>query len=161
MGGDDGDYVRRVLNTHGTALKLYARQWCRAPDDAVQEALLKLIRQRRRPAEIAPWLFRVVRNEAISMARGESRRQRRETIVASDETWFCASEELLDGKTATEALGLLPLEIREIVIAKIWGELTLTQIAGITGLSVSTVHRRIESGLTQLRERLGVSWLRE
>ena len=30
-----------LLDTHGAALVLYARQWCASPEDVVQEAFVK------------------------------------------------------------------------------------------------------------------------
>jgi DNA-directed RNA polymerase specialized sigma24 family protein len=71
-------WLARLLDEHGAALVLYARQWCATPEDVVQEALLQLVTQRRRPDNVLGWLYRVVRNGAISTARGQSRRAQRE-----------------------------------------------------------------------------------
>lgn len=32
----DPSYIRQLFDRHGASLVLYARQWCRCPDDAVQ-----------------------------------------------------------------------------------------------------------------------------
>ena len=48
MGVITADILARFLDEHGSALVLYARQWCDAPEDVVQEAVLQLVRQRRR-----------------------------------------------------------------------------------------------------------------
>ena len=42
-------WLARLLDDHGAALVLYARQWCSTPEDVVQEALLELVSQRQRP----------------------------------------------------------------------------------------------------------------
>ena len=69
--------------------------------------------------------------------------------------WFeVRSDALIDAKTAQQTLGQLPLEERQIVVMRIWGELGFTQIAGIMQLSVSTVHGRYTAALEQMRQRL-------
>jgi RNA polymerase sigma-70 factor (ECF subfamily) len=35
--------VARLIDAHAAPLVLYARQWCAAPEDVVQEAFLKLV----------------------------------------------------------------------------------------------------------------------
>ncbi len=146
--------LARLLAEHGAALVLYARQWTAAPEDVVQNALLELVTQSVRPARLVPWLYRVVRNGAISAERGERRRQRRETAVAARESWFDAGASRLDAAEAAATLSSLPVEIREVVVARIWGELTFSEIAELTGTSLSTAQRRYEQGLRELHSRL-------
>jgi RNA polymerase sigma factor (sigma-70 family) len=146
--------LRRALDRHGPALVLYARQWCRDPEDIVQEALLKLAAQRTWPDNVAGWLFRVVRNAAVSSARSAARRSRHES-AASRPAWFVTNNgQHLDAAAATNAMQALPLEQREVLIAHLWGGLTFDQIAGLAGCSSSTAHRRYLTGLQALRERL-------
>ena len=49
----------RLIDTHAASLVLYARQWSGTPEDVVQEAFLKLVRQRRPPDDAVAWLYRV------------------------------------------------------------------------------------------------------
>jgi RNA polymerase sigma-70 factor (ECF subfamily) len=58
---------------------------------------------------------------------------------------------------ATGALEELPLELRETIVARLWGGLTYDEIADLTGTSTATAYRRYLNGLAQLRERLGVA----
>ncbi len=51
----------------------------------------------------------------------------------------------------------LPAEQREVIVARLWGGLTLDEIAVMVGCSVSSAHRRFEAGIAVLRERLGES----
>lgn len=37
--------LKRIYDRHAAALKLYARTWCRAPEDALQEAMIELAKQ--------------------------------------------------------------------------------------------------------------------
>jgi DNA-directed RNA polymerase specialized sigma24 family protein len=148
------ELLGRLLDRHSAALALYARQWCRTPDDVVQQAFVQLARQSRIPEQIETWLYRVVRNGAISAGRSEQRRRRHETAVAEMAgSWFVPSEPPgLDGAAAAKALESLAADEREVIVAHLWGGLTFQDIATVTGLSSSTAHRRYESGLSQLRD---------
>ncbi len=148
----------QILDRHGSALVLYARQWCTTPEDVVQEALLSWIRQQPPPERPVAWLYRVVRNGATSAARAAARRERHETQAASGRDWFTAAAVPGDTEAATAALAELPLELRETIVARLWGGLTFEEIATLTGVTASTAHRRYVAGLEALREKLGVTW---
>jgi RNA polymerase sigma-70 factor (ECF subfamily) len=155
----DPDSLARLLDRHGAALVLYARQWCAAAEDVVQEAFIRLAGQPVAPQEPASWLYRAVRNGAINAARGAGRRARREAAVAwRGEPWFCPSpDDRLDAAAATEALAELPIHERETIVARLWGGLAFDEIARLTDSSTSTVHRWYQRGLESLRERLGAT----
>ncbi|HEV7226142.1 MAG TPA: RNA polymerase sigma factor [Pirellulales bacterium] len=151
----------RLLDEHGDALTLYARGWCETAEDVVQDALVQLVRQPRLPERVVPWLYRVVRNGAISASRAAGRRRRHEAAAAHrDESWFAlAAAERLDAIEVTRTLRELPEEQRETIVARLWGGLTFEDIAELSGASSSTAHRRYEAGLAALRERLGAAWI--
>jgi RNA polymerase sigma-70 factor (ECF subfamily) len=148
------DWLASLLDAHGPALVLYARTWCATPEDVVQEALVKLVSQAARPDDVVPWLYRVVRNGAISAGRAERRRRQRELRVAAPEAWFADAAGALDAHEASAALAGLSAELREVVVARIWGGLTFAEIARATGNSTSTAQRRYEQGLRELETRL-------
>src|SRR3954464_2372196 len=95
----------RLIDAHAAPLVLYARQWCDTPEDMVQEAFLKLVRQGRPPEDAVAWLYRVVRNGSIAAAQGARRRQRRESAAARPVRWFVEPE--LDGLEAETAVAAL------------------------------------------------------
>ena len=156
------ELLGRLLDEHGGALALYAAQWTENADDCVQEALIELAGQSRLPASPVAWLYRVVRNRAISQFRSSRRRERREQIA-----WRLRPRSVVDRESDARAepdaeqiaaaMETLPDEIREVVVARTWGQLNFEQIAELTGCSTSTAHRRYEAGLAALRERLFVS----
>lgn len=148
------EWLARLLDEHARALVLYARGWCDCPQDVVQEALLRLVSQRKQPERIVPWLYRVVRNGAISAGRKQRRRVEREKIVAAPVAWFETTDSGLDAQAASDALAALPRELAEVVVARIWGELKFAEIAGLTGTSTSTAQRRYEQGIQQLQSRM-------
>jgi RNA polymerase sigma-70 factor (ECF subfamily) len=147
-------WLARLLKDHGAALVLYARQWCQWPEDAVQEALLKLVAQRQPPTHVVAWLYRVVRNEAMSAERQQRRRAKREMRAAAPEAWFETGASTLAAQAAASALSALALDLREVVVARLWGNLTFSQIAELTGTSLSTAQRRYEQGIRELQARL-------
>jgi RNA polymerase sigma-70 factor (ECF subfamily) len=154
----DAADLDRLIDAHAAALTLYARQWCATPEDVVQEAFLELVSRRRPPDSPAAWLYRVVRNRAISAARAAARRQRHETASAARApAWFHpADAEGLDAAAAAEAVAGLPLEEREVVVAHLWGGLTFEAIGRLAGYSAPTAYRRYTAALAALRQQLGV-----
>lgn len=149
--------LAELIDTQAANLVLFARQWCAAPDDVVQEAFCKLVAQKIQPTDRVAWLYRVVRNGAIDAGKAERRRQRRESSVAKSVRWFAETEiDGLDADAAVRALEHLPPDQREVIVARLWSGLTLDQVAAVLGCSVSSVHRRFTAGIASLRERLGV-----
>ena len=150
--------VARLIDLHTAPLVLCARQWCAEPEDAVQEAFAKLVRQVRPPTDAVAWLYRVVRNGAINASKMARRRQRRESAVARPERWFVErGVEGLDAQTAVAALQRLDAEEREVIVARHWGGLSFEQIAEVVGCSTSTAFRRYTAGVDELRKQLGVT----
>jgi len=111
----------QLMDAHAAPLVLYARQWCDAPEDAVQDAFLKLVRQRRPPEDVVAWLYRVVRNGALDAAKVARRRRGRESAAARPVRWFVEPEvDGLDAETAVAALEQLVPEQREVIVAHHW-----------------------------------------
>jgi RNA polymerase sigma factor (sigma-70 family) len=135
---------------------LYARQWCRVPEDAVQEAFIELVRLPSVPACPAAWLYTAVRRRAMNLARAEQRREKHhrrasETCVP----WFLPHHEVADDSAEIERLlTRLPDQDREILVLRIWGGLTFQQIANVVEQSSSTVHRRYQQLLSILGQML-------
>src|SRR3954470_13356747 len=107
-----------LVDAHAAGLVLYARQWSGTPEDVVQEAFLKLVRQKRPPEDVVAWLYRVVRNGALDAAKGARRRRRRESVAARPDRWFIEPEvDGLDARIAVAALERLVPEHREAIVA--------------------------------------------
>ena len=148
------------FEAHAAPLVLYARQWLTGAiaEDVVQEVFVRLMLERRPPDNVKAWLYRAVRNEAISQWRSSRRRRGREIEVASDETWFEARrDESIDAQLAAGLIRDLPAEQRESVVLRIWGGLTLAEISTITGSPVSTVFHHYQQGLRAVRKQMGVT----
>ena len=158
MGGRELDDLMKILTPRVPVLTLYARQWIdtASAEDVVQEALTRIFTQRHPPDDPLAWMFRTIRNAAIDVGRATSRRRRREQAVAeARQEWFEPGvDTLIDARTAEQALSGLPVESRQIVILRLWGDLGWAQIAELLGIGLSTVHDRYGRALQQMRQAL-------
>jgi RNA polymerase sigma factor (sigma-70 family) len=124
----------------------------------VQEAYVRLMDQRKLPVNPRAWLYCAVRNGAISQFRAKGRRRRREQFAAPSELWFEPDAgHWIDGAAARSAMLDLPKSQREIIALRLWGQLTLKEIAQVTGSSTSGVFDQYRAGLNALRKAMGVT----
>ncbi len=160
--GDEDRAWRACLAELGPRLLLFARQWVRCPADAediVQDAFVRCWRRHRARAAATPALFfAAVRSSALDFLRRESRRQARETRAAADlpEPGFAAAADGAGERTVAleAALAGLPAEQREVLVLKIWSELTFADIATVLGIKPDTAASRFRYGLAALRKQL-------
>jgi len=145
--------ARELYERHGRKLLAYACALLRDPsaaEDVLHQVFLNVLRGRAAiDGEPARYLFRAVRNTALNHIRGQSR----EVELAAAGIWL----ESPDGSTETSlalqsALGTLPAEQREVVVLKIWGQLTFEEAAAVVGVSPNTVASRYRYGLEKLKE---------
>lgn len=156
----DPETLGRLYRQHAPALRLFARQWPGGGEDLVHDAFVALARQATPPERVLPWLYRVVRNAARAVRRADARRHRREMAAGVPEAWFGHADDRIDAQDAARLLAELPLEEREVVVARVWGGLTFADIARLVGCSLPTAHRRYQAGLSELHERLSGRWTR-
>src|SRR6266496_3240748 len=121
MSSPSPELLGQLLDRHAAALTLLARQWCGAAEDVVQEAFVRLARQKDRPSDPVAWLYRVVRNGAITAGRAESRRRRHEQVAGTAARgWFAdEADAMIDAQAAADALARVPLDEREIIVAHV------------------------------------------
>ncbi len=143
----------------GSELVLYARQLIQAgAEDIVHDAFIKLMNQIRTPSNVRAWLYTTVRNAAITVIRTRKRHKKHdERIKDQKPKWFQAKfETLIDASIAQKAMQKLPPQQREVVVMRIWGQMTLRQIAAITDCSVTTVHSRYKMAIKAMRKTMAV-----
>lgn len=151
---------------YGPKLLLCARQWTRSAadaEDAVQEGFVRYWRhQRGLGGEPLPLLITSVRRAALDLLRRDARRTAREHR-AEDAAVAPAPvfETPLAGDERREAiesaLRRLPAEQRDVLVLKIWGELTFEQIAAQLDLSPNTAASRYRYALAALRKEMSVA----
>ena len=140
-------------------LLLFARQWVHSAADAediVQEAFVKFWR-RNHKIENRALLYAAVRSIALDFIRRDSRRARREATALGDSNEFIEPEFEFEDDTQRalgEAINGLPCEQREVLVMKIWNELTFAEIAGALGISQNTAASRYRYALAALRNTL-------
>jgi RNA polymerase sigma-70 factor (ECF subfamily) len=162
---DDDDW-KEWFQLYGPKLLLCARQWTRSvadAEDVVQEAFVRFWRhQRSLPGEPMALLVTSVRRAACDLARREGRRTAREERAgAAEEPPVAVFQTPLEGDerraAIEEALARLPCEQREVLVLKIWGELTFEQIGAELDVSPNTAASRYRYGLATLRHELAAA----
>lgn len=153
------------FDRYGPKLLLCARQWtCSVADaeDVVQEAFVRFWKhQRELGGDPLALLLTSVRRAAFDLARRDSRRTAREEKAegAADQVAFFESA-LNDedrGREIEAALRGLPPEQRDVLVLKIWGELTFEQIASQLDIPANTAASRYRYALVALRKELTVT----
>jgi len=147
------------LDAHGPALILLARQWADShaeAEDIVQDAFVRFWPNRASARSARAYLHACVRSAATDRRRREARRRRREQAAEpARESLFDSPIEQGERRDAVErALTALPREQREVVIMKIWGQLTFQGIGEATGAPANTAASRYRYALASLREAL-------
>jgi RNA polymerase sigma-70 factor (ECF subfamily) len=157
------DSWKTWFQLYGPKLLLCARQWTRSvadAEDVVQEAFVRYWRhQRELPGEPMALLVTSVRRAACDLARRETRRVAREEWadggIEDRAPVFQTSLEADDRREVVEAaMRRLPPEQREVLVLKIWAELTFEQIAGELEISPNTAASRYRYALAALRKEL-------
>jgi RNA polymerase sigma-70 factor, ECF subfamily len=155
-----------ILEKWGDKLYLYAKQWVSSDAEAaemVQEAFVRLWRQHStRPIpvdEIAAYCFTAVRHAALDHLRSSSRRVARESkagewLYESGAMFENTAEKNDEQAVLEKALCLLPLEQREVLTLKIWGDLKFKEIASTLEISQNTAASRYRLALVALRKHL-------
>jgi RNA polymerase sigma-70 factor (ECF subfamily) len=147
------------FSEYGPGLLLFARQWVRSPADAediVQEAFVKFWRRNHRIDNRA-LLYATVRSIALDLIRCDSRRARREAEAFSDVAQstppqFAVEDE--SQRALATAVDLLPHEQREVLVMKIWNELTFAEIGSALEISQNTAASRYRYALSALKKNL-------
>ncbi len=138
---------------------LFARQWARSSADAediVQEAFVRFWRKQHDIANRG-LLYAAVRSIALDFLRRDNRRARRESTAASEtdqtvQPMFEIEDE--SQRALVAALDLLPAEQREVLVMKIWNDLTFAEIASALEISQNTAASRYRYALANLKKNL-------
>ena len=153
---------RECFRAHAPKLLLYARQWllCRADaEDAVQAGFVKFWRHKPEPQQPdIPLLYTAVRTAALDLIKRNRRRQIREDVVALDtpDIWWDAdsSEERERAEKLQAALETLDAPQREVVVLRVWSDLTFADIAHTLGESINTITSRYRYALANLKKQI-------
>ncbi|MFO0916944.1 MAG: RNA polymerase sigma factor [Planctomycetaceae bacterium] len=144
----------------GPRLVRYASALLRNDSDAEDVVQTAIVRLARHPESLAaarmPWAYclQVVRNEAMRLLS-----KRRQTVMLPEQSlaspfrsWSIEEEETR--QQVLRAVRRLPDEQGEVVILKVWENLTFLEIAAVTGESPNTVASRYRYALEKLERSL-------
>ncbi|HXY36373.1 MAG TPA: sigma-70 family RNA polymerase sigma factor [Planctomycetaceae bacterium] len=150
------EQIVALIERHAVPLSIWLGRRCQGAEDVVQEAFCRLAVLDPPPERAAAWLYRTARNLAENHRVALRRRRKREERAAVAEA---VHEDPLERLLADEVLAsLVRLDdsLREVVTARIWGQLTFEEIAALCGISTATASRRYRDALEQLHQQLSV-----
>lgn len=152
------------IEAHGPRLLLCARQWTRSladAEDVLQEAFVRYWRhQRHLPGNPQALLVTSIRRAALDLARREDRRAAREERADGGLENREGVFQKLPGEgderrqEIEAAMSRLPAEQREVLVLKIWQELTFEQIGETLEIPANTAASRYRYALNALRKQL-------
>jgi len=158
------DTWQHWFEAYGPKLLFCARQWTRSladAEDVVQEAFVRYWRhQRHLPGDPQALLITSIRRAALDHARRHARRTAREEkadggLEERDCTFEAQPGEDADRRNEIEsALQRLPAVQREVLVLKIWNELTFEQIGEALEIPANTAASRYRYALAALRKEL-------
>jgi RNA polymerase sigma factor (sigma-70 family) len=145
-------------------------------EDLTQEVFLRAFRAAARGRPLQPdgtgaWLFTIARNCVIEFLRSRGRKPLRlETDLAADEQFPSRGSRPSEGVDPAEKaqqaderqrieglLARLPEGQREVLVLRVFGGLTVAEIAESTGCSLGTVKSRMRYGLLKIRRMIDPS----
>ncbi len=142
------------FNRHQAGLLLLARQYLATTEeaqDALQEGFVKFWQTRARARDLTAYLFTCVRSAALDLRRSRVARQTRERAVVPV-ALFAGPVELDDRRQVLEAaLAALPQEQREVLVLKVWSELTFAQIAEALHVPANTAASRYRYAIERMQ----------
>ena len=100
-------------------------------------------------------LYATVRSVALDLLRRDTRRARREANAALEVEQSTAPQFDFDDGSQRElaaAVDRLPVEQREVLVMKIWNELTFAEIGEALGISQNTAASRYRYALAALKK---------
>lgn len=176
----DQDLVQQYISGHETGLeelirrhksKIYTSIYHLVKDsdlaeDIFQDTFIKVINTLRtskynEEGKFLPWVIRISHNLVID----HFRKEKRKPIVANVEGFdifdvIKVYDENIEDRIIKEQshkdlrtlIHLLPLEQKEVLIMRHFGELSFKEISEITGVSINTALGRMRYALTNLRK---------
>jgi len=148
-------WCEQLYENRAAAMLLYGRALGLShseAEDVLQDTFLALIQLGQPPLNPEHFAVRTYRNRALNHRRSLLRRLRRE---AAAHGWFEGDDAASSVEAvAMDALGALPPKQREVVVLKVWHELTFDAIGSLVGASPNTVAARYRYALRKIRDAL-------
>lgn len=173
--GDAPDW-EAWLDAHGARLLLYARQQTRTEADAedlLQTALVQLVRTveggkfRMSSAQWPAYVISCIRRDACDLYRADRRRRASAAEAAEvapkvheDTPWLTSAADAAHDRLCLEtALRAMRRDYAEVVVLRVWQELSFREIAEILGEPMPTIASRYRAAMQMLRQQLTPDFL--
>jgi RNA polymerase sigma-70 factor (ECF subfamily) len=149
------EQIRSLYEQHGPALLAYAISLLRdrsASEDVLHHVFMKLLKGGVRiDGSPLHYLYRAIRNTAFNHRRDHAR----EIELPSNGHWLESPPGMEDIGIALEtAMRDLPEEQREVVMLRVWGQMTLEEAAATLDISINTAASRYRYALAKLKAQL-------
>ncbi len=154
----DREFLEAMYDHFSRPLYRYARAILGSDDDAedaISAVFARLARDMsgaRRADDLRAYLFRSARHAAYDILRG--RRRRVELELAAVDNCEAASSTDPETDSLRAQLLTLPMEQREVVVLKVFEQMTFGEIAELLGKSANTVASRYRYAMDKLRREL-------
>ncbi len=122
--------------------------------DIVQNGAYKAIKNSaslKKEEYASTWLYRIMLNEIYRFLREKP-------MVSLEETEERGREDSYENIDLKRALDAMPQADRTVIVLKYFEELTLAQIAEVTGENINTIKSRLYRGLKKLKLELSDKW---
>jgi RNA polymerase sigma-70 factor (ECF subfamily) len=145
-------WCERLYDERAASLLLYGRALGLGhleAEDVLQDTFLALLKLAQPPGNPAHYLVRAFRNRALNYRRNLWRRLAREF---ESRRWFDPGAATTEAEEAAmRSLPGLPADQREVIVLKIWHDLTFENIGELLGISPNTAAGRFRYGLRKLK----------
>jgi RNA polymerase sigma factor (sigma-70 family) len=148
--------LEELIGSQLVPLQLWVGRRCASCEDVVQEAFCRLAYHEPAPEKPVAWLYRVCRNLAEGQRISDERRREREKRLARPDVGTADPAENLEISETLAAVKELAGDLREVLVARIWGELSFEEISTLCGISTATAFRRYQAALKDLRSKLEI-----
>lgn len=122
--------------------------------DAVQNAVCKALEAYeniRNADAIKTWFYRILINECLRVIKRRKQDAMADDIEVEDAVYF---EKAYDQENVDDELEKLEPDVQEIIKLRFFEEMSLKEIAAITGYNLNTVKTKLYRGLKLLKENM-------
>lgn len=158
--------IEELYDRYADSLFRYAAALTGSADDAedaVQEVFIRIAHNLKhigKVKNVKSYLYSATRNAAYSQFRSKKHRQDIHQAMCLDfkiKTDFETDKKLSESAAICEAFAKLPIDQREVILLKVFDEMTFKEISETTGISMNTVASRYRYAIEKLKLALEVN----
>lgn len=121
--------------------------------DIVQNAIVKALENSaslKNPDAIRTWIYRIVVHESLTFLKKQNREIACEPTELQNEVYYESAYE--PGLSLYTEIHKLPPEMQTVILLRYFEELSLKEVAAVTGVNLNTVKSRLYSALGKLKK---------